>query len=75
MDHRVPDLTPAQTNILAIIEAAMEDTGYPPTVRQIQDKMQLASTSTVHKHLVALEKAGMITRGEDGRRLIRVVKS
>ena len=36
--------------------------GYPPSVREIADAVELKSTSTVHAHLNALEKLGYISR-------------
>ena len=36
--------------------------GYPPTVREIGERVGLASPSTVHAHLANLERAGFLKR-------------
>src|SRR5205807_4025847 len=36
--------------------------GYPPTVREIGERVGLASPSTVHAHLANLERAGYLRR-------------
>ena len=44
-----------QAKILAYIEKATLQKGYPPSVREICDATGLKSTSTVHGHLIRLE--------------------
>jgi len=56
------DLTPRQRRILEFIADTVLDRGYPPTVREIGEKVGLASPSTVHAHLANLERAGLIKR-------------
>ena len=41
-----------QAKILAYIEKATLQKGYPPSVREICDATGLKSTSTVHGHLI-----------------------
>lgn len=51
-----------QLMILKSIHEAIENKGYPPTVREIAADVGLASTSTVHGHLSRLENNGFISR-------------
>ena len=51
-----------QAKILAYIEKATLQKGYPPSVREICDATGLKSTSTVHGHLIRLEKKGLLYR-------------
>jgi repressor LexA len=52
----------SQTRILDYIEKTTRQKGYPPSVREICDATGLKSTSTVHGHLIRLEKKGLISR-------------
>ncbi|MCE5344495.1 MAG: transcriptional repressor LexA [Eubacteriales bacterium] len=52
----------SQARILEFIEKTTHQKGYPPSVREICDATGLKSTSTVHGHLVRLEKKGLIAR-------------
>ena len=49
-------LTERHRQILACIESAMRDRGYPPSVREIGEAVGLSSSSTVHAHLATLQK-------------------
>ncbi len=53
-------LTPRQTKIFHTIAAAIQNNGFPPTVREIGNNVGLASPSSVKYQLDALEKAGLI---------------
>ena len=52
----------SQARILDYIEQFSRDKGYPPSVREICDATGLHSTSTVHGHLIRLEKKGLLYR-------------
>lgn len=45
-----------QIDVLKYIYEQVEERGYPPTVREIGEAVNLSSTSTVHGHLSRLEK-------------------
>jgi repressor LexA len=47
--------------------------GYPPTVREIGERVGLASPSTVHAHLANLERAGMLRRDPTKPRALELV--
>jgi repressor LexA len=58
--ERVP--TERQTRILEVIRDFTEQRGYPPSVREIGERVGLSSSSTVQSHLKSLEKHGLIHR-------------
>ena len=60
MADRVP--TERQTRILEVIRDFTEQRGYPPSVREIGERVGLSSSSTVQSHLKSLEKHGLIHR-------------
>jgi repressor LexA len=49
--------------------------GYPPTVRDVAGALGIKSTSTVHKSIAALEKAGAIKKQAGKRRALDIVGS
>lgn len=51
----------------------IETHGYPPTVREIGEAVNLSSSSTVHAHLRNLEEAGHIKRDAVLTRAIKIV--
>lgn len=60
---RSPDaLSNRQRDILNYIEDFVLDHGYPPAIRQIQDKLSISSTSVVAYNLKALEQKGLLKR-------------
>lgn len=58
--------------ILAFIREFMDERGYPPTLREIGDGMDISSTSVVFHHLEALETRGLIERDRERARGIRL---
>lgn len=55
------------------IVSYLEDKKYPPTIREICDRLNLDSTSSVVYHLKKLEKMGKITRSVNKNRAIELV--
>jgi len=51
-----------QNRILSYIHDTIAVRGYPPSVREIGEAVGLKSTSTVHGHLIRLEKKGLLLR-------------
>ena len=51
-----------QGKILAYIQSEIRERGYAPSVREIGEAVGLKSTSTVHGHLMRLEKKGLLHR-------------
>ncbi len=56
----VQGLTDRQHQALSFIAETVGDRGYPPSVREIGEALGLASSSTVHSHLQALQKKGFL---------------
>lgn len=67
-------LTRRQAEILAYIRESIASRGFPPTLREIGERVGIRSTNGVHEHLVALEKAGAIVREPLASRAIRVIE-
>jgi repressor LexA len=65
-------LTDRHRQILAYIDSAMRERGYPPSVREIGEAVGLSSSSTVHAHLKTLETLGHIRRDPAKPRAIEV---
>lgn len=66
-------LTNRQQQVMEVIEQSLAARGYPPSVREIGEKLGLASPSTTHSHLKALARKGMIERDPAKPRAIRVI--
>ena len=62
-----------QQQILNYIKEEILAKGYPPTVREICEKVGLRSTSSVHSHLNTLEENGFIRRDPTKPRTIEIV--
>ena len=58
------DITDRQKEILTFIQRTSEERGFPPTIREIGEEMDIRSTNGVNDHLKALERKGFLTRGE-----------
>ena len=56
----VEGLTDRQRQTLEYIAETVADRGYPPSVREICDALGLASSSTVHSHMQALQRKGYL---------------
>ena len=55
-------LTDKQKDILIFIEEFINDYGYPPTIRDIQNNCEISSTSVVKYNLDRLQEKGLMTR-------------
>jgi repressor LexA len=55
-------LSARQREILSFIEEFVVGHGYPPAIRQIQEKLDISSTSVVAYNLKALELKGLLKR-------------
>jgi repressor LexA len=58
------EITDRQKEILSFIQRRTEERGFPPTIREIGEEMDISSTNGVNDHLKALERKGYLTRGE-----------
>lgn len=66
-------LTGRQQEIWDFLVEYVDGHGYPPTVREIGEKVGLASPSTVHAHLANLERAGLLKRDPTKPRALELV--
>ena len=66
-------ITPKQKEILEYIKSEILNKGYPPSVRDICQAVNLKSTSSVHSHLETLEKNGYIRRDPTKPRTIEIL--
>lgn len=67
-------LTGRQEVVLTAIEAHIEETGSPPTERELAARLQVART-VVHVHVQALFRKGWVVarRSDDGRVIARTM--
>ena len=66
-------ITDKQREILEYMKKEILNKGYPPTVRDICEAVNLKSTSSVHSHLQTLEKNGYIRRDPTKPRAIEII--
>lgn len=66
-------LSAKQAEILEFMKSEILKRGYPPTVRDICEAVNLKSTSSVHSHLETLEKNGYIRRDPTKPRAIEIL--
>src|SRR5689334_24021386 len=66
-------LTERQQQIWNYLVEYVDRHGYPPTVREIGERVGLASPSTVHAHLANLERAGLLRRDPTKPRALELI--
>jgi repressor LexA len=68
-------LTDRQRMVLEFICGSIDERGYPPTLREIGNKLGIRSTNGVNDHLRALERKGYLTREDMKSRTLRPTQS
>jgi repressor LexA len=68
------ELTDRQKEVLEFIQESIAARGYPPTLREIGERMGIRSTNGVNDHLKALEKKGYLAREDLKSRALRPLK-
>ncbi len=68
-------LSERQRKILQFIKSFALDNGYPPTIREIGEAVDISSTSVVNYNLNILQKEGHLTRDRTVSRGIRLAES
>ena len=68
------DLNKRERAILKFIEKQIKEKGYPPSVREIGQAVDLSSTATVHGYLAKLTKKGYIKKEDQKGRTLKVLK-
>ncbi|RAL21833.1 repressor LexA [Lujinxingia litoralis] len=64
-------LTSRQAKVLELIAEHIQTVGYPPTIRELGDKLGIRSTNGVNDHLKALEKKGYLSREDAKSRTLK----
>ena len=68
------ELTRRQGEVMAGIRAIFQETGHPPTVRELGERLGLRSSCTVQRHLEALERKGFIHRNPTKARTLEIMR-
>jgi repressor LexA len=66
------DLTPKQREVLSQLLGFVTDNSYPPSIQQLCQLCGVSSTSTIHFHLSALKKKGLIDWNPAEKRAISI---
>src|SRR5919107_777392 len=66
-------LTPRQQRVLTVIRESLVARGYPPSMREIGEKVGLTSSSSVAHQLRVLEEKGYIKRDPNRPRALEVM--
>ncbi|MBN2304612.1 MAG: transcriptional repressor LexA [Anaerolineae bacterium] len=70
-----PKLSTRQKNILDFIQRFLADNGYPPTIREIGEAVDIASTSVVNYNLNKLVEYDLLERAPEVSRGLRLVNN
>lgn len=70
-----PPLYPRQKRVLSYIETYIEANDRSPTLTEIRDFMKVKTLSTVHWHLIQLEKKGYIERDRESKGINLILSS
>lgn len=73
MERPEKELTDRQVEVLEYIIQHIQKTGFPPTIREIGEELNIRSTNGVNDHLKALERKGYLSREDAKSRAIRPV--
>jgi repressor LexA len=73
MERPEKKLTARQAAVLDFIIDHIQDTGFPPTIREIGDHLGISSTNGVNDHLKALERKGYLVREDAKSRALRPI--
>ncbi len=71
----IETLPPRQKQVLNLIVQLTEEHGYPPSLAELATAMGLRNRMTVHQHVVALKKKGMVMWEPGLNRSLRVLNS
>lgn len=71
--HKVATgITPRQLDLLLFINSYSRQSGLVPTNREMRRALNLTSSSTIHSHIVRLERHGLIVRDPEMRRNVSI---
>lgn len=66
--------TKKQQKLLEYIDTFIQENGYGPSYREIMRALEYKSVSTVATHIRALITKGLLEKGQDNARTLRVVR-
>lgn len=69
----IDTLPPRQKQVLSLIAKLTEERGFPPTLAELAKAMGLRNRMTVHQHVVALKKKGLVLWEPGLNRSLRLV--
>lgn len=69
----VEDLPPRQRDVIRLIAGLTDERGYPPTLAELAQAMGLKNRMTVHQHVAALKKKGLVHWEPGLNRSLRVI--
>jgi repressor LexA len=69
------DLPPRQLQVLELIEELSKEHGYPPSLAELAEALGLRNRMTVHQHVSALKKKGLVQWEQGLNRSLRVIDS
>ena len=71
--NKKEQLTERQEELLLYINESIEIRGFPPSYREMADKLDISSISAINGHLLAIEKKGWIKTTHSVARGIKVL--
>lgn len=69
----IQELPPRQKEVLCLIDQLSKEHGYPPTLAELARALGLKNRMTVHQHVAALKKKGLVTWEPGLNRSLRIV--
>jgi repressor LexA len=67
-------VTKRQNQILSFISNYIDKNGYSPSYREIQEHFEISSSASVHKHVQALQRKGILDKEKNCSRSIKLEK-
>src|SRR5271155_1621111 len=71
----IDDLPTRQKDVLRLIVELTEENSYPPTLAELAKALGLKNRMTVHQHVVALKKKGLVQWEPGLNRSLRVLEN
>lgn len=71
--NKINDLTDRQKEVLQAIYSSLKDSGYPPTLADLREKLKVVSNQAVLDLLKLLEEKGFIKREEGAARGLKIL--
>jgi repressor LexA len=72
-DEQLAEATRRRAQVLKLIKQSINERGYPPNVRELQESTGVGSTLTIRRDLTVLAQEGRIERDPGVERGIRLV--